>query len=116
VKENWNSKVATPYNEWEAPQLSAYLKSKGHEVKKGTEANKNSLISQVKSIWTDNTDAASESYSSVKDWIFDRSSISPLNQGHLANITYAVGPIRSSKPIWTSTVFPLLNLASVIPY
>jgi len=70
VKENWNSKVTTPYNEWEAPQLSAYLKSKGHEVKKGTEANKNSLISQVKSVWTDNTDAASDSYSSVKDWIF----------------------------------------------
>ena len=72
VKNNWQSKVATPYSEWDTPQLQHYLKSKGHEIKKGTESNKKSLLSQVQSSWTDTADAASESYHSVKDWIFDR--------------------------------------------
>jgi len=77
VKNNWDSKVGTPYHEWDAPQLSAYLKSKGHEVKKGSEANKASLISQVKSTWTDTAESTHESYASMKDWIFDRYSPTP---------------------------------------
>jgi len=73
VKNNWQTKVGSPYSDWEPAQLQAYLKSKGHEVKKGTEQNKDSLISQVKGQWHENTDSASDSYHSVKDWIFDRS-------------------------------------------
>ena len=71
VKTNWQSKVGSPYSDWEPAQLQSYLKSKGHEVKKGTEKNKDSLISQVKANWHENADAASDSYNSVKDWIFD---------------------------------------------
>jgi len=71
VKDNWNGYVATPYNSWEVPQLSSYLKSKGYEAKKGTEKNKNSLIQQVKSYWTETEDQATESYSSVSSWILD---------------------------------------------
>lgn len=74
VKSNWNAKVAEPYNEWDSAQLNSYLKSKGHEVKKGTEANKESLVSQVKHYWTDTAESTSESYHNVKDWVFDRSS------------------------------------------
>lgn len=47
-------------------------------MKKGTEANKESLVSQVKHYWTDTADTASDSYHNVKDWVFDRSSTFPL--------------------------------------
>ncbi len=75
MKSNWQTKVSTPYTDWEPAQLQSYLKSKGHDVKKGTEANKNSLVSQVKSYWHESADTASDSYHSVKDWIFDGSFI-----------------------------------------
>ncbi|KAL8676954.1 MAG: hypothetical protein Q9186_006585 [Xanthomendoza sp. 1 TL-2023] len=71
VKSNWDSKVATPYNDWEPAQLQSYLKSKGQDVKKGTESNKKSLVSQVQGVWHESADTASNSYTSVKDWIFD---------------------------------------------
>ena len=72
VKNNWESKVVHPYNEWDTPQLQSYLKSKGVQAEKNAKANKNSLVNQVKASWTDTADSASESYSSVKNWIFDR--------------------------------------------
>ncbi|GAB7349904.1 hypothetical protein MBLNU459_g0594t1 [Dothideomycetes sp. NU459] len=71
VKSHWEDKVATPYNSWDTNQLQSYLSSKGSEVKKGTEKNKDSLLSQVKSYWYETADQASDSYSSVQDWIFD---------------------------------------------
>ncbi|CAD6570650.1 MAG: hypothetical protein ASARMPREDX12_003789 [Alectoria sarmentosa] len=71
VKNNWNEKVATPYKDWDTPQLQSYLKSKGVDSKKAADTNKNNLVSSVKSYWTDGADSASESYHSVKDWIFD---------------------------------------------
>ncbi len=75
VKKNWETKVSSPYSDWEPSQLHSYLKSKGHNVKQGTESSKDSLISQVKSYWTDSAETASDSYKSVKDWIFDRCSV-----------------------------------------
>ena len=72
VKKNWNDKIGTPYKEWETPQLQSYLKSKGAESKKAADSNKNSLINSVKNYWTDGADSATDSYHSVKDWIFDR--------------------------------------------
>lgn len=74
VKSNWRSKTSSPYSDWEPAQLQSYLKSKGHEIKKGTESNKDSLVVQVKSYWTESTDSASDAYKSIKDWIFDGSS------------------------------------------
>ncbi|CAO1601709.1 MAG: hypothetical protein LQ349_000023 [Xanthoria aureola] len=71
VKSNWDSKVATPYTDWEPAQLQSYLKAKGTEVKKGSESNKESLVSQVQGAWHESADTASNSYNSVKDWIFD---------------------------------------------
>lgn len=72
VKNNWNEKVGSPYSSWDITQLSSYLQSKGQQAKKGTEQNKDSLVSQVKSYWYETEDQASDAYSSVKDWIFDR--------------------------------------------
>ncbi len=72
VKENWENNVARPYQSWDVDQMQQYLTSKGYEVKKGTEKNKDSLISQVKSAWFETEEQASDSYHSVKDWIFDR--------------------------------------------
>lgn len=72
VKSNWQSKTASPYADWEPAQLQSYLKQKGHEVKKGTESNKNSLVSQVKGYWHESADTASDSYNDVKSWIFNR--------------------------------------------
>ena len=82
VKGNWEVKVSSPYSDWEPSQLHSYLKAKGHDVKKGTEANKDSLVSQVKSYWHESADTASNSYNSVKDWIFDGSSTNSTATRH----------------------------------
>jgi hypothetical protein len=71
VKQNWNDKVVTPYNSWDAKQLQSYLSVKGQQAKKGTEKNTNSLIAQVKNYWTETEEQASHAYSSVWNWIFD---------------------------------------------
>jgi hypothetical protein len=71
VKENWDNNVVKPYNSWDVNQLNNYLTSKGYEVKKGSEKNKDSLISQVQSYWTTTSESANEAYSSVHDWVFD---------------------------------------------
>ncbi|KAL8665093.1 MAG: hypothetical protein Q9202_002493 [Teloschistes flavicans] len=71
VKSNWQSKIATPYQDWDAAQLQSYVKSKGADVKKGTDSNKQGLVSQVQGLWHESADTATNSYNSVKDWIFD---------------------------------------------
>ncbi|KAG7001983.1 2-hydroxyacid dehydrogenase UNK4.10 [Physcia stellaris] len=78
VKTNWESKTSNPYTDWEPAQLQSYLKSKGQDVKKGTESNKNSLVSQVKGYWSDATDSTAKTFDNVKDWIFDGWSDSQL--------------------------------------
>ena len=52
--------------------MQSYLKSKGQNVMQDTEASKESLLSQVKSYWTESAEAASNSYTTMKDWMFDR--------------------------------------------
>lgn len=78
VKSNWDAKVGKPYADWEPAQLQSYLKAKGTDVKKGTESNKQTLVSQVQGLWHESADTASNSYKSVKDWIFDGSSTCPV--------------------------------------
>lgn len=51
MKNNWESKVASPYKEWDTAQLSSYLKQKGVETKDSAAENKDGLIAQVKSYW-----------------------------------------------------------------
>ena len=72
VKNNWNQKVVYPYNEWEPSQLQQYLKSRGHDASSTAQANKDGLVKQVKSTWTESTDSVSDAYGNVRDWIFDR--------------------------------------------
>jgi hypothetical protein len=72
VKDNWQSKIAQPYNDWDTTQLSSYLKLKGVETKDAAAANKDGLIAQVKNTWYETEDKAEDAWSSVKDWIFDR--------------------------------------------
>jgi len=71
VKENWNDQVVTPYNSWDITQLQKYLNQKGEEVQKGSAKQKDALVQQVRSSWTETSDRANEAYGSVKDWIFD---------------------------------------------
>jgi len=71
VKSNWDSYVVTPYNSWDADQLQKYISLKGEQVKKGTEKNKNALVSQVKATWTDTETTANDAYASSREWIFD---------------------------------------------
>jgi argonaute-like protein implicated in RNA metabolism and viral defense len=71
VKDNWNAKVATPYNEWDTKQLQSYLAEKGVETKDTAADNTDSLISRVKSVWYEAEDKAEDAWSSVKDWVFD---------------------------------------------
>ncbi|KAK5739269.1 hypothetical protein LTR17_005375 [Elasticomyces elasticus] len=71
VQKNWDNTVVTPYNSWDIHQLTNWLSSQGHEVKKGTEKNKDSLLTQVQGYWKGTADSAHESYSNVEHWIFD---------------------------------------------
>ncbi|KAF2834963.1 hypothetical protein M501DRAFT_963447 [Patellaria atrata CBS 101060] len=71
VKSNWNSKVATPYQEWDTPRLQSYLSAKGYQAKAGAEDNTQSLIDTMKQYWYETEDKAAEAYHSVQDWIFD---------------------------------------------
>ncbi|KAI9803012.1 MAG: hypothetical protein M1825_002245 [Sarcosagium campestre] len=71
VKDNWQSKVSAPYQNWDAAQIQAYLKDRGQEAQKTTEKNTDGLIAQIKNSWYETEDQAQESYNSVKDWIFD---------------------------------------------
>ena len=71
VKENWQSKVAQPYSDWDTTQLSSYLQQKGVQTKDATADNKDSLITSVKNSWYESEDEAESAWESVKDWIFD---------------------------------------------
>jgi len=78
VKANWNDKVVTPYNNWDAQTLTNYLTLKGQQAKKGTEKDVKSLAEQVKEYWGETEDSANQAYGSVKEWIFDTWSDSQL--------------------------------------
>ena len=71
VKDNWNAQVVEPYNSWDTKQLQSYLTLKGQQATKGTEKNKDKLVNQVKSTWTETEDSAASAYASVRDWVFD---------------------------------------------
>jgi hypothetical protein len=71
VQDNWNDRIVTPYNSWDAQSLSNYLTAKGQQAKKGTEKDAKSLAEQVKVYWTETEDSANQAYGSVKEWIFD---------------------------------------------
>ena len=71
VSKNWENNVAKPYSNWGPNQLSNYLTSTGKEVKKGTEKNAKSLISQVQGYWTSTEAQADEAYSNVQSWVFN---------------------------------------------
>ena len=72
VQKNWDDNVVKPYNSWDTNQLSSWLSSQGQQAKKGTEKNKDSLISQVQGFWKGTADNANDAYSNVENWIFDR--------------------------------------------
>ena len=71
IKDNWQTKITQPYNDWDTAQLQNYLSNKGYETKKGIEDSKDSLINQVKQNWYEAEDKAEDAWSNVKDWIFD---------------------------------------------
>jgi len=71
VSKNWENNVAKPYNSWDASKLSNYLTSTGQEIKKGTEKNTESLLSQVQNAWHETADQANEAYGNTASWIFN---------------------------------------------
>ena len=71
MKDNWQDNVVKPYNKWDTNQMANYLTSQGYEIKKGTEKNKDSLLSQVQSYWKGTEETAHHAYSNVQHWIFD---------------------------------------------
>ena len=72
VKDNWQSAVQEPYQKWDTDRLQAYLKDAGHDVASDAQANKDSLVKQVKGSWYESGDQAQSAYESLKDWVFDR--------------------------------------------
>lgn len=85
MKENWNTKVGSPYSSWDTNQMQSYLSDKGYQAKQGTKETKDGLLSQMKKYWYETEDQASDSYHSVKDWIFDRYACSVSPNKNLAN-------------------------------
>jgi hypothetical protein len=71
VKDNWQSKISTPYNEWDAARLNSFLKQKGVETKDTAAENTEGLIAQVKNYWYETEDKADAAWGDVKEWIFD---------------------------------------------
>lgn len=71
VKSNWNDMVVTPYNSWDAARLQSYLSQKGEEVQNGAQKNKDALVKQVQTSWSDTEDSVNTAYTTVRDWIFD---------------------------------------------
>lgn len=66
------------YNKWHETELERWLSD--HDIPYPTPADRKDLENLVKSNWNDKVtvpvhetaDQASQSYTSVKDWIFDR--------------------------------------------
>ncbi|KAI1844245.1 hypothetical protein JX265_010302 [Neoarthrinium moseri] len=71
IQKNWDSYAVAPYKSWDTQKLGSYLKQKGIEAKEGTEANKDSLISQVQGSWYETEEKAQNAWGSAKDWILD---------------------------------------------
>ncbi|KAK1755886.1 hypothetical protein QBC47DRAFT_446347 [Echria macrotheca] len=71
VQTNWDSYVVTPYKEWDTAKLNEYLKLKGIQTKDSAAASKDSLISQVQSVWYEPEDKAQSAWANVRDWILD---------------------------------------------
>lgn len=72
VRENWQAKVVSPYQEWDPSQLQRYLGEKGQQVDKERQEDQSWLVENVKKAWYETESAAADSYSSVRSWIFDR--------------------------------------------
>ncbi|KAH0548302.1 hypothetical protein GP486_008002 [Trichoglossum hirsutum] len=71
VKENWQTKVSSPYADWDTGQLQQYLKEKGIEVQESAKQNRELLAGQVEQYWCEAGKQAVEAWGSVSDWIFD---------------------------------------------
>lgn len=71
VQKNWDTYAVAPYKNWDTEKLTAYLKSKGIEAKDATEANRDSIISQVQAQWYETEDKAQQAWTNAKDWILD---------------------------------------------
>lgn len=90
-----------PYNSWDVSQLSAYLQSKGSDVAKDAQKNKDSLVSQVKANWYETEDSANSAWTSVKDWILDTWTDSQLKSFCDKN---GIPGMQSPSPIAAETV------------
>lgn len=71
VQKNWDNYAVSPYKNWDTEKLTAYLKSKGIEAKDATEANRDSIVSQVQAQWYETEDKAQQAWTDAKDWILD---------------------------------------------
>lgn len=71
VRDNWQSKVAAPYRDWDSDQIAAFLKQKGAQTSDAAAANKDTLVTQVKDYWYETEEKAEDAWTNVKDWIFD---------------------------------------------
>ncbi|KXX80608.1 Stress response protein ish1 [Madurella mycetomatis] len=71
VQKNWDTRVVSPYHEWDTDQLSSYLRQKGIETKESAEQGRESLVNQVRNVWYESEDKAQNAWVNVKDWILD---------------------------------------------
>ncbi|KAK9353103.1 hypothetical protein V1523DRAFT_412097 [Lipomyces doorenjongii] len=82
VKDNWEAVTASPgpFGKWSDDRLVSYLNKKGIEVSDSAKTNRNWLISKAYKEWEDTGYHTEETYTNVKDWIFDSWSESVLKK------------------------------------
>ena len=72
MKSNWHAAVQSPYVNWDTTRLQKQIEAQGQAIKRDTAKNKDALVNQVKSTWSDTESTANSAYGNTRDWIFDR--------------------------------------------
>ncbi|KAK9321435.1 hypothetical protein V1517DRAFT_326347 [Lipomyces orientalis] len=82
VKDNWNSVTAPPgpFGKWSDDRLVSYLNKKGIDVSESAKGNRDWLIAKAYKEWEEAGYDTEETYTNVKDWIFDSWSESVLKK------------------------------------
>ncbi|KAK9455208.1 hypothetical protein V1511DRAFT_337917 [Dipodascopsis uninucleata] len=82
IRKNWNAVMSSPgpFVSWDEEKLINFLNDKGVQIDEKRKDNRDWLVSAVQKNWKEAEDHIEDSYSNMKDWIFDTWSESALNR------------------------------------
>jgi hypothetical protein len=70
IQKNWDRTIS-PFQDWDADELGAWLKAKGIETQAQASDSKDSLVTQVRSTWYETEDKTQQAWTNINDWILD---------------------------------------------